>query len=146
LIDAYFSATKIKWIFDNVDGVRERAHNGELLFGTIDSFLVWHLTGGRLHITDATNASRTLLYNIHANRWDPELLALFDVPECMLPEVRSSSEIYGYTDAGFLFGQEVPICGIAGDQQAALFGQACYDPGMATNTYGTGCFLLMNTG
>lgn len=146
LIDAYFSATKVKWIFDNVSGVRERAHNGELLFGTIDTFLVWHLTRGQVHITDATNASRTLLYNIHDNCWDPELLELFDIPAAMLPEVRSSSEVYGHTDAGYLFGYEVPICGIAGDQQAALFGQACFAPGMAKNTYGTGCFLLMNTG
>lgn len=146
LIDAYFSATKIKWILDNVAGVRERAQNGDLLFGTIDTFLVWHLTRGRVHITDVTNASRTLLYNIHENRWDTELLELFDIPAAMLPEVRSSSEVYGYTDSGYLFGHEVPICGIAGDQQAALFGQACFEPGMAKNTYGTGCFLLMNTG
>lgn len=146
LIDAYFSATKVKWIFDNVPGVRERAHNGELLFGTIDTFLVWHLTRGKAHITDASNASRTLLYNIHENCWDADLLKLFDIPEVMLPEVRSSSEVYGHTDSGYLFGHEVPICGIAGDQQAALFGQACFEPGMAKNTYGTGCFLLMNTG
>lgn len=146
LIDAYFSATKIKWIFDNVPGVRERAYNGELLFGTIDTFLVWHLTRGKVHITDASNASRTLLYNIHENCWDADLLKLFDIPEVMLPEVRSSSEVYGHTDSGYLFGHEVPICGIAGDQQAALFGQACFEPGMAKNTYGTGCFLLMNTG
>ncbi|MDA3922566.1 MAG: glycerol kinase GlpK [Salinisphaera sp.] len=146
LIDAYFSATKLKWIFDNVSGVRERAHNGELLFGTIDSFIVWHLTHGKVHVTDVTNASRTLLYNIREHRWDPELLALFDVPESMLPEVRGCSEVYGHTDAQYMFGRELPICGMAGDQQAALFGQACFKPGMAKNTYGTGCFTLMNTG
>lgn len=146
LLDAYFSATKLKWLFENVDGLRERAYNGELLFGTVDTWIIWNLTGGEVHVTDVSNASRTLLYDIYACQWDPELLALFDVPESMLPEVRSSSEVYGHISARYLFGQQVPICGIAGDQQAALFGQACFEPGMAKNTYGTGCFTLMNTG
>ncbi|KGI76964.1 glycerol kinase GlpK [Oleiagrimonas soli] len=146
LIDAYFSATKIQWLFEHVDGVRERAHNGELLFGTIDSWLVWNLTGGKVHVTDITNASRTLLYDIHRQQWDDELLELFDVPASMLPEVRGCSEEYGRIESKHFFGQDVPICGIAGDQQAALFGQACFAPGMAKNTYGTGCFLLMHTG
>jgi glycerol kinase len=146
LLDAYFSATKLKWIFENVDGARERARNGELAFGTMDSWLVWNLTGGEVHITDATNAARTLLYDIHKQRWDPELLDLFDVPEAMLPEVRSSCEVYGTIQPKYAFGHAIPICGIAGDQQAALFGQACFTPGMAKNTYGTGCFTLMNTG
>ncbi|GAB3684829.1 glycerol kinase GlpK [Salinisphaera aquimarina] len=146
VLDAYFSATKLKWLFDNVDGVRERAENGELLFGTIDSWVVWNLTGGTTHVTDVTNASRTLLFNIHKRCWDPDLLALFGVPESMLPEVRSCSEVYGHIQSRYLFGNEVPICGMAGDQQAALFGQACFEPGMAKNTYGTGCFTLMNTG
>ncbi|MEO8810327.1 MAG: glycerol kinase GlpK [Rhodanobacter sp.] len=146
LLDAYFSATKVKWLFEHVDGVRERAQRGELLFGTIDSWLVWNLTGGKVHVTDVTNASRTLLYNIHKQCWDEDLLKLFDVPAAMLPEVRGCSEIYGRIEAKYFFGRDVPICGIAGDQQAALFGQACFEPGMAKNTYGTGCFMLMHTG
>ncbi|MFC5739925.1 glycerol kinase GlpK [Dyella tabacisoli] len=146
LIDAYFSGTKVKWILDHVEGARERARRGELLFGTIDTWLIWNLTGGKAHITDYTNASRTLMYDIHAQRWDDELLKMLDVPAAMLPEVRSSSEVYGYTLPQYFFGQEVPIAGVAGDQQAALFGQACFEPGMAKNTYGTGCFMLMNTG
>ena len=146
LLDAYFSATKLKWLFENVDGVRERAQRGELLFGTIDSWLVWNLTGGKVHVTDITNASRTLLYDIHRQCWDDELLDLFGVPASMLPEVRGCSEVYGRIEAKHFFGRDVPICGIAGDQQAALFGQACFEPGMAKNTYGTGCFMLMNTG
>ncbi|MEO5831132.1 MAG: glycerol kinase GlpK [Rhodanobacter sp.] len=146
LLDAYFSATKLKWLFEHVDGVRERAMRGELLFGTIDSWLVWNLTGGKVHVTDVTNASRTLLYNIHRQCWDDDLLALFGIPASMLPEVRSCSEVYGRIEPKYFFGRDVPICGIAGDQQAALFGQACFEPGMAKNTYGTGCFMLMNTG
>ncbi len=146
LIDAYFSGTKVKWILDKVDGARERAAKGELLFGTIDTWVIWNLTGGKVHVTDVTNASRTLMYNIHELKWDDELLAMLDVPRAMLPEVRSSSEIYGHTEGHYFFGHEVPIAGIAGDQQAALFGQACFESGMAKNTYGTGCFMLMNTG
>jgi glycerol kinase len=146
LLDAYFSATKLKWLFEHVDGVRERAVRGELLFGTIDSWLVWNLTGGKVHVTDVTNASRTLLYNIHQQCWDDDLLALFGIPASMLPEVRGCSEVYGRIEPKYFFGRDVPICGIAGDQQAALFGQACFEPGMAKNTYGTGCFMLMNTG
>ncbi len=146
LLDAYFSATKLAWLFRHVDGVRERAQRGELLFGTIDSWLVWNLTGGKVHVTDVSNASRTLLYNIHKQCWDEDLLALFGVPASMLPEVRGCSEIYGRIEPKYFFGRDVPICGIAGDQQAALFGQACFEPGMAKNTYGTGCFMLMNTG
>jgi len=146
VLDAYFSATKLKWLFEYDDGLKERAEAGELAFGTIDTWLVWNLTGGEVHVTDVTNASRTLLFNIHDKRWDPELLNLFDVPESMLPEVKSNSEVYGHIQPKYLFGQEVPICGMAGDQQAALFGQACFTPGMAKNTYGTGCFTLMNTG
>jgi glycerol kinase len=145
IIDAYFSATKLKWILDNVDGAKQRAQNGELCFGTIDSWLIWKLTGGILHATDVTNACRTMLYNIHSLHWDEELLALFDIPKAMLPEVRSSSEIYGYTN-NILTAENIPIAGIAGDQQAALFGQMCVHPGMVKNTYGTGCFMLMNTG
>jgi len=145
LIDAYFSATKVQWILDRVDGARARAQRGELLFGTIDSWLVWNLTAGREHVTEHSNASRTLLYDIHARRWDEELLALFDVPAAMLPQVRTSSEIYGHATQ-LVAGQRLPIGGIAGDQQAALFGQACFRPGMAKNTYGTGCFMLMHTG
>ncbi len=141
--DAYFSGTKIKWLLDHVEGARERAERGEILFGTVDSWLVWRLTGGQVHITDVTNASRTMLYDIHKLDWDDELLKALDIPRAMLPEVRSSSEIYGYTD---IQGVRVPISGIAGDQQAALFGQTCFEPGDAKNTYGTGCFLLMNTG
>lgn len=143
LIDAYFSATKLKWILDNVDGARRRAENGELLFGTVDTWLLWNLTNGRVHITDYTNASRTMMFNISTLEWDDTILQRLDIPKCMLPEVRSSSEIYGYAD---LYGGKVPIAGIAGDQQAALFGQTCFAPGQAKNTYGTGCFLLMNTG
>lgn len=146
LIDPYFSGTKVKWILDNVTGAREKAEAGKLLFGTIDSWLVWKLSGGKAHITDVTNASRTLMYNIHELAWDDELLDMLGVPKSMLPEVRSSSEEYAKTASYHFFGQEVPIAGIAGDQQAALFGQACFDRGMAKNTYGTGCFLLMNTG
>ncbi|HEY4146547.1 glycerol kinase GlpK [Pinirhizobacter sp.] len=146
LTDAYFSGTKVKWILDHVEGAREKAAKGELLFGTIDTWLIWNLTGGKAHVTDYTNASRTLMYDIHACQWDDELLAMLDVPRAMLPEVRSSSEVYGSTLPQFLLGREVPIAGIAGDQQAALFGQACFEPGLAKNTYGTGCFMLMNTG
>ena len=141
--DAYFSATKIAWLLRNIDGLRERAENGEILFGTVDSWLVWKLTGGKVHVTDATNASRTMLYDIHNQCWDQTLLKALDIPASILPEVRSCSEIYGYTDLG---GFSVPIAGMAGDQQAALFGQTCFDAGSAKNTYGTGCFLLMNTG
>ena len=143
LIDAYFSGTKIKWILDHVPGLRERANQGEILFGTVDSWLVWKMTGGAVHITDFTNASRTMLYNIRDLCWDENILAMLDIPACMLPEVRNSSEIYGTIN---LSGCDVPIAGIAGDQQAALFGQCCFDKGDAKNTYGTGCFLLMNTG
>lgn len=145
LIDAYFSATKVKWILDNVKGAREKARQGDLLFGTIDSWLVWKLTGGRVHVTDVSNASRTLLFNIHTLRWDDKLLRLFTVPASMLPQVKSCSEIYGTTEST-LFGASIPISGMAGDQQAALFGQACFRSGMAKNTYGTGCFLLLHTG
>nr|WP_240353561.1 glycerol kinase GlpK [Cohnella algarum] len=146
LIDPYFSGTKIKWLLDHVEGAREKAENGDLLFGTIDSWLVWKLSGGKVHVTDYSNASRTLLYNIHELAWDEELLDILGVPASMLPEVRSSSEVYGRTVKHHFFGNEVPIAGIAGDQQAALFGQACFEKGMAKNTYGTGCFMLMNTG
>jgi glycerol kinase len=145
LLDPYFSATKVAWILDNVAGARARAERGELAFGTIDSFLLWRLTGGRVHATDVTNASRTLLFDIHRQDWDDELLALLRVPRALLPQVRDSSEVYGTTDVA-LFGRALPIAGIAGDQQAALFGQACFAPGMAKSTYGTGCFLLLNTG
>lgn len=141
--DAYFSASKIKWILDHVEGSREKAARGEILFGTVDSWLVWKLTGGEVHITDATNASRTMLFDIHRLDWDDKLLRVLDIPRAMLPEVRPSSEIYGYA---VLPGCRIPIAGIAGDQQAALFGQTCFSPGEAKNTYGTGCFLLMNTG
>ena len=141
--DAYFSGTKIKWILDHVEGAREKAARGEILFGTVDTWLLWKLTGGAVHVTDATNASRTMLYDIHKLCWDDTLLKALDIPKAMLPEVRSSSEIYGYTE---IQGVKVPIAGIAGDQQAALFGQTCFEPGDAKNTYGTGCFLLMNTG
>ncbi|NEZ45807.1 glycerol kinase GlpK [Clostridium niameyense] len=145
VLDAYFSATKIKWILDNVQGARELAEKGDLLFGTIDTWLIWNLTKGKVHVTDYTNASRTMLFNIHELKWDEELLKLFDIPKSMLPEVKPSSEVYGETD-DILFGTSIPISGNAGDQQAALFGQTCFKPGMAKNTYGTGCFLLMNTG
>ncbi len=145
IIDAYFSATKIKWILDHVEGARQKAGEGRLVFGTVDSWLIYRLTRGEVHVTDVTNASRTMLYNIHDLRWDEELLELFDIPESMMPEVKSSSEVYGYTKTT-LFAHKVPIAGIAGDQQAALFGQMCTEPGMVKNTYGTGCFLLMNSG
>jgi len=143
--DAYFSATKIKWILDNVPGARERAEEGKLMFGTVDTWLVWRLTRGTVHVTDVSNAARTMLFNINTLEWDDELLKLFDIPCSMLPEVKQSSEIYGHTTST-LFAHEVPIAGIAGDQQAALFGQMCIEPGCVKNTYGTGCFLLMNTG
>ncbi|MFB9274708.1 glycerol kinase GlpK [Cohnella cellulosilytica] len=146
LIDPYFSGTKVKWILDHVEGAREQAEQGKLLFGTIDTWLIWRLSGWRVHVTDYSNASRTLMYNIHELCWDPELLRILTVPESMLPEVKPSSEVYALTDTHHFFGCEIPIAGIAGDQQAALFGQACYDKGMAKNTYGTGCFMLMNTG
>jgi glycerol kinase len=146
LIDAYFSGTKVKWIFDNVDGAREKAEKGDLLFGTIDSWLIWKLSGGKAHVTDYTNASRTLMYNIHELKWDDELLDMLGVPKSMLPEVHSSSEVYAKTIDYHFFGEEVPIAGVAGDQQSALFGQACFEKGMAKNTYGTGCFMLINTG
>lgn len=146
LIDAYFSGTKVKWILDNVEGAREKAENGDLLFGTIDTWLVWKLTGGKAHVTDYSNASRTLMYNIYDLKWDEELIEILGVPKSMLPEVKSSSEVYGETIDYHFFGKNIPIAGIAGDQQAALFGQACYEKGMAKNTYGTGCFMLMNTG
>ena len=143
--DAYFSGTKIKWILDNVSGVRKRAEAGELVFGTIDTWLIWKLSGGSVHVTDYTNASRTMLFDIHQLCWDDELLAYFKIPKSMLPEVKPSSCVYGYTKEGIL-GGHIPVSGAAGDQQAALFGQCCYEPGEAKNTYGTGCFLLMNTG
>ena len=145
IIDAYFSATKVKWILDNVTGARAKAEKGDLLFGTIDSWLVWKLTGGQAHVTDVSNASRTMLFNIHTLSWDTELLALFTIPSVMLPVVKSSSEVYGHTQTG-LTGFSIPVAGMAGDQQAALFGQQCTQPGMVKNTYGTGCFMLMNTG
>ncbi|WP_282137782.1 glycerol kinase GlpK [Rossellomorea aquimaris] len=146
LIDAYFSGTKVKWILDNVEGAREKAENGKLLFGTIDTWLIWKMSGGKAHVTDYSNASRTLMYNIYDLKWDQELLDILGIPESMLPEVRPSSEIYAKTVPYHFFGKEIPIAGAAGDQQAALFGQACYEEGMAKNTYGTGCFMLMNTG
>ncbi|QNK76492.1 glycerol kinase GlpK [Winogradskyella sp. PAMC22761] len=145
VIDAYFSATKLKWILDNVEGAREKAEAGKLCFGTVDSWLIWKLTRGKMFITDVSNASRTMLFNIHTMAWDDELLELFTIPKAMLPEVKQSSEVYG-TTATTLFSTKIPIAGIAGDQQAALFGQMCTKPGMVKNTYGTGCFLLMNTG
>lgn len=146
VIDAYFSATKIKWILDNVPGAREKADNGDLLFGTIDTWLIWNLTRGRVHVTDYSNASRTMLYNIKELKWDDEILEELNIPKSMLPEVKPSSTVYGYTDERTFGGAEIPIAGIAGDQQAALFGQSCYNQGTAKNTYGTGCFMLMNTG
>jgi glycerol kinase len=146
LIDAYFSGTKVKWILDNVEGAREKAENGDLLFGTIDTWLIWKLSGGKAHVTDYSNASRTLMYNIFDLKWDEELLDILGVPKSMLPEVRPSSEVYANTIPYHFFGKEIPIAGAAGDQQAALFGQACFSDGMAKNTYGTGCFMLMNTG
>ena len=144
VIDAYFSATKVNWILDNVEGARRLADEGQLAFGTVDSWLVWKLTNGELHITDVSNASRTMLFNIHSLKWDEELLELFNIPANMLPEVRSSSEFYGKTAGRFVAG--IPVAGIAGDQQAALFGQMCIEPGMVKNTYGTGCFMMMNIG
>ncbi|WP_102274948.1 glycerol kinase GlpK [Cytobacillus massiliigabonensis] len=146
LIDAYFSGTKVKWILDHVEGAREKAEQGKLLFGTIDTWLIWKLSGGKAHVTDYSNASRTLMFNIYELKWDEELLEILGVPVSMLPEVRPSSEIYGHTVDYHFFGKEIPIAGAAGDQQAALFGQACFEKGMAKNTYGTGCFMLMNTG
>lgn len=145
IIDAYFSATKILWILENVPGARQKADEGKLRFGTVDTWLIWMLTRGEVHVTDVSNASRTMLFNIHTLEWDKELLQLFDIPESMMPQVKSSSEIYGYTKTT-LFAHEVPIAGIAGDQQAALFGQMCTEPGSVKNTYGTGCFMLMNSG
>jgi glycerol kinase len=145
IIDSYFSATKIRWILNNVEGVRERAEKGELAFGTMDSWLIWNFTRGETHITDVSNASRTMIYNIHDLKWDKELLELFEIPESLLPEVKPSSEVYGETKTT-IFASKVPIAGIAGDQQAALFGQRCIESGMVKNTYGTGCFMMMNTG
>ena len=145
VIDAYFSGTKIKWILDNVPGVREKAENGDILFGTIDTWLIWNLTGGKLHITDYSNASRTMIYNIRELKWDEKMLKVLDIPFSILPEVRQSSEVYGATEDE-IFGANIPISGMAGDQQAALFGQLCFQEGMVKNTYGTGCFMLMNTG
>jgi glycerol kinase len=146
LIDAYFSGTKVKWILDNVEGARQKAEEGKLLFGTIDTWLIWKLSGGRAHVTDYSNASRTLMFNIYDLKWDEELLEILGVPASMLPEVKPSSEVYANTVTHHFFGHEIPIAGAAGDQQAALFGQACFEEGMAKNTYGTGCFMLMNTG
>jgi glycerol kinase len=145
LLDPYFSATKVAWILDNVDGARERAEKGGLAFGTVDSFLLWRLTGGKVHSTDATNASRTMLFNIHTQQWDELLLELFKIPEALLPEVKDSIADFGSTETN-LFGRSIPIGGIAGDQQAAAIGQACLEPGMIKSTYGTGCFVLLNTG
>lgn len=145
VIDAYFSGTKVKWILDNIPGVREKAEKGDLLFGTVETWLIWKLTKGAVHVTDYSNASRTMLFNINTLEWDEEILAEMNIPRCMLPEAKPSSYIYGYSDASFL-GGSIPIAGAAGDQQAALFGQTCFTPGEAKNTYGTGCFLLMNTG
>ena len=146
VLDAYFSGTKVKWILDNVEGARERAEKGELLFGTIDTWLIWKMTGGRVHVTDVTNASRTMMFDINKLEWDETMLEVLGVPRSMLPEVKSSSEVYGQTNIGGKGGTRIPVAGIAGDQQAALFGQMCLEKGMAKNTYGTGCFLLMNTG
>ncbi len=146
VIDAYFSASKIKWILDNVKGAREKAERGDLLFGNIDTWLIWNLTRGQVHVTDYSNASRTMIYNIKKLKWDEKLLKELDIPKSILPEVKESSEVYGYTDSHTFAGAKIPIAGIAGDQHAALFGQACFEAGMAKNTYGTGCFMLMNTG
>lgn len=146
VVDAYFSGTKVKWILDNVEGAREKAEKGELLFGNIDTWLVWNLTRGKVHVTDYSNASRTMLYNIGDLKWDDKILEELNIPKSMLPEVKPSSEVYGYTDEKTFGGAQLPIAGIAGDQQAALFGQACFEDGMAKNTYGTGCFILMQTG
>ena len=146
VLDAYFSATKLKWILDNVEGAREKAEKGELLFGTIDTWLTWKLTNGRAHVTDVSNASRTMMFDINKLEWDEKILKALDIPRSMLPEVKSSSEVYGQTNIGGKGGTRIPVAGMAGDQQAALFGQMCHEEGMAKNTYGTGCFLLMNTG
>ncbi|EAW3603346.1 glycerol kinase [Salmonella enterica] len=146
VVDPYFSGTKVKWILDHVEGSRERAKRGELLFGTVDTWLIWKMTQGRVHVTDYTNASRTMLFNIHDLDWDDKMLDVLDIPRAMLPQVRKSSEVYGQTNIGGKGGTRIPIAGIAGDQQAALFGQLCVKEGMAKNTYGTGCFMLMNTG
>ena len=146
VVDPYFSGTKIKWILDHVEGARERAEKGELLFGTVDTWLVWKLTQGRAHVTDYTNASRTMLFNIHTKQWDDKMLELLDIPKAMLPKVCNSSEVYGQTNIGGKGGVRIPVAGIAGDQQAALYGHLCVDAGMAKSTYGTGCFMLMNTG
>ena len=146
ILDAYFSGTKIKWILDNVEGAREKAENGELLFGTVDTWLIWNLTRGKVHVTDYSNASRTMLYNIKELKWDDEILELLNIPKSMLPKVKPSSCIYGNTDEQMLAGAQIPIAGCAGDQQSALFGQTCFEEGSAKNTYGTGCFMLMNTG
>ena len=145
VIDAYFSGTKLRWILENVPGAREKAEAGDLLFGTVETWLIWKLTGGKAHVTDYSNASRTLLFNIHTLEWDDEILAELNIPKSMLPEAKPSSCVYGETLAHF-FGAKIPIAGAAGDQQAALFGQTCFTPGEAKNTYGTGCFMLMNTG
>jgi len=145
LLDPYFSASKITWLLDNVDGARAKAEAGQLAFGTVDTFLLWHLTNGKVHATDATNASRTALFNIHTHAWDQELLELFNVPASLLPTVKNSADNFGNTSAE-LFGGEIPVCALIGDQQAALVGQACFQPGMAKSTYGTGCFLVLNTG
>jgi glycerol kinase len=145
VVDAYFSGTKLAWLLDNISGARERAERGQLAFGTVDTFLLWRLSNGRLHITDPSNASRTMMYNIHDRSWDVEILEYFDIPASILPEVHPSSAVYGETDPD-LFGASIPLAGIAGDQQAAMFGQACFKTGLAKNTYGTGCFLLLNTG
>ncbi|HGF7235822.1 TPA: glycerol kinase GlpK, partial [Vibrio cholerae] len=146
VLDPYFSGTKIKWILDNVEGAREQAEAGQLLFGTVDTWLVWKMTQGRVHVTDYTNASRTMLFNINTLQWDEKILAEFNIPLSMMPEVKKSSEVYGQTNIGGKGGTRIPIAGIAGDQQAALYGQMCVQAGQAKNTYGTGCFLLMNTG
>lgn len=146
VVDAYFSGTKVKWILDNVEGARAKAEAGELLFGTIDTWLIWNLTKGQVHVTDYSNASRTMLFNIKTLKWDEKILAHLDIPKSMLPQVRPSSSVYGHTALGTFGGAQIPIAGAAGDQQAALFGQTCFQPGMAKNTYGTGCFMLMNTG
>ncbi|MDR5658566.1 glycerol kinase GlpK [Serpentinicella sp. ANB-PHB4] len=146
VVDAYFSGTKIKWILDHVEGARKKAENGELLFGTVDTWLMWNLTRGKVHVTDYSNASRTMLYNIKELKWDEKILKILDIPKAMLPQVKPSSSVYGHTDDQTFGGAEIPIAGAAGDQQAALFGQACFKKGMAKNTYGTGCFMLMNTG
>ncbi len=146
VVDPYFSGTKIKWILDNAEGAREQAEAGELLFGTIDTWLIWKMTQGRVHVTDYTNASRTMVFNINTLEWDKKMLDELGIPASMMPEVKSSSEVYGQTNIGGKGGTRIPIAGIAGDQQAALFGQMCVEPGQAKNTYGTGCFLLMNTG